>query len=77
MQTSLNTQKRFTYLSLGRRPCGKTDSFDDSSCPLCPISYTSVLQQVEPTQAGALKDSPITGQFIRGHSRFELPTIQN
>ena len=75
-QNSLNTPKRFAYSELGRRPCGRTDSLDDSSCPLCPISYTSVLPQIEPTQIVTLVASPNAGP-IRGRSRFELPLVQS
>ena len=74
-QNTLNTPKRFAYSELGRRPCGRTDSLNDSSYPLCPILYTSVLPQIEPTQVVALVDSPIAG-LIRGRSRFELPAVQ-
>lgn len=63
-QNSLNTPKRFAYSELGRRPCGGTDSLNDSSCPLCPISYTSVLPQIEPTQIVTLVASPNAAQFV-------------
>lgn len=55
MPTSLNTQKRSSYPEpdrVDRRPCGRTDSSDDSSYPPCPILYTTnVLGQESTAEA--------------------------